>query len=274
MWPKIRFDPIKLFDLQISDLLLHDTYFVKLMLYGDTNGKTILDELGSDFFIGLQNAPDVLSYFCEVCPEKENDLRIAAKNTEIESAEKIKIAEERVLRYLQWNLGMTKNPAIWDALPWSAWDPKEIYKHVEIKGKKIIDIGAGTGQVSLRCAPYADFVYALEPVARLRRYIDRKLSAAGFKNFQTLNGVLQSIPLKENSIDIGIISSGSFGWYPNEELKEIERVIRPHGTMLMLAVCSWKNKETINLLRKNGYEEIEFALPTEEPSPSFIKEFI
>ena len=78
----------------------------------------------------------------------------------------------------------------------------------------VLDIGAGTGQATLRCAPYAERVFALEPVAVLREYIERKMSAHGFHNVTTLNGILERVPLADDAVDAAILTNGSFGWKP------------------------------------------------------------
>ena len=185
----------------------------------------------------------------------------------------IRKAEMKVLlASCPWNLGMAKSPAVWDALPWSYWDPSVVYDRVELKDKVILDVGAGTGQVTIRCAPYARLIWALEPVKRLRQYIEKKMNAAGFRNVQTLNGLLESVPLEDDSIDISILSSGSFGWNPDAELNELERVTKSEGTILMLAPCNFDNKELLSKISgKSGYKPFDFEIPGDGKKPAFIK---
>lgn len=223
VWPIIRFDVFKLFDLHVRDILLQDPYFVRASMPG-------YEQLGDEFFIGLLNAPDVVGCFCEVCPGRAEWLREGIDRARPQPPERIREAEARVLAAsFPWNLGMAKSPEIWDALPWSYWDPSAIYDRVELKDKVVLDVGAGTGQVTIRCAPYAKLVWVLEPVARLRLYIERKMAAAGFTNVRTLDGVLEAVPLEDASVDVSILSNGSFGWSPGKELQELERVTRAGG---------------------------------------------
>lgn len=267
MWPHIKFDPLKLFNLQIGDLIFQDPYYVRLTIEGE------YQKLGDDLFIGFLNVPDVVDYFCTVCPEKAEWLRKGISRLSPQESERIKKAETRVLNAsCPWNLGMVKSPAIWDALPWGYWNPSIIYDKVELKDKIVLDVGAGTGQVSIRCAPFAKLIYALEPVGRLRQYIKQKMSAAGFKNVQTLNGLLEAIPLEIDSIDISILSSGSFGWNPDAELEELERVTKAEGTILMLAPCNFDNKELLSKIkRRGGYDTFDFEIPCDGKKPAFIK---
>lgn len=256
MWPIIRFDAVKLFDLTVRDLLLQDPYFIRLSM-------ATCERLGDDFFIGLLNAPDVVGYFCEVCPDRQQWLREGIERVRQQPPERIRDAEARVVdASCPWNLGMAKSPETWDALPWSYWDPSAIYDRVELSGKVVLDVGAGTGQVTLRCAPYANLVWALEPVACLRRYIERKMDAAGFTNVRTLAGVLEAVPLPDDSVDAAILSSGSFGWNPEKELLELDRVTKPGGTILMLGPCNYGNEAILSAIESvGGYEPFDFEVP-------------
>lgn len=267
MWPRIKFDPIKLFSLQINDLLFQDSYFVRLTMEGN------YVQLGDDLFIGLLNVPDVVAYFCQVCPQRADWLREGVNRVRPQEPDRIREAEARVLAAsCPWNLGMAKAPEIWDALPWSYWNPSEIYDRVELKDKIVLDVGVGTGQVTIRCAPYARMVWALEPVARLRQYIERKMYAAGFTNVHTLSGILEAVPLEDASVDVAILSNGSFGWNPEKELQELERVTRLSGTILMLGPCNFNDERILSKIRSaGGYEPFEFEVPCDGKKPAFIK---
>lgn len=267
MWPRIKFEPMKLFDLKVKDLLFQDPYFVRLTM------EESYPQLEDDLFIGLLNVPDVVDYFCEVYPQRAEWLREGSKRVRDEDPEQIRKTEERVLAASSpWNLGMAKSPEIWDALPWSYWDPTVIYDRVELKDKIVLDVGAGTGQVTIRCAPYAKLVWALEPVARLRQYIGRKMDAAGLANVRTLCGILEKVPLEDSSVDVAILSNGSFGWNPEKELQELERVTKIGGTILMLAPCNSDDEKTLSQIHNaGGYEPFDFEIPCQGKKPAFIK---
>ena len=266
MWPTIRFDVLELFDLHVGDLLLQDPYFVRASM-------SEYEDLGDEFFIGLLSSPDVVEYLCEICPERVDWLRDGIERLRPQPPESVREAERNVLEAsCPWNLGMAKSPETWDALPWSYWDPSAIYDRVELSGKVVLDVGAGTGQVTLRCAPYARLVWALEPVARLRRYVERKMAAAGFTNVRTLAGVLEAVPLPDDSIDAAILSSGSFGWTPEKELAELDRITKPGGTILMLGPCNYGNEAILSAIEgAGGYEPFEFEVPCDGIKPAFVK---
>lgn len=265
MWPRLRFDPIRLFDLHIEDLLKQDPHFVRLSV-------PAYRELGDELFVGLREFPSVVGYLCEACPEIAGWLREGVENGPQRPLPEVRSAEARVIEAsMPWNLGMAKSPATWDALPWSYWDPSAIYDRVDLAGKTVLDVGAGTGQVTLRCAPYAETVYALEPIAVLRRYIEHKMGAAGFGNVRTVAGVLDALPLEDGSVDVAVLSNGSFGWSPDDELRELERVTKRSGTILMLGPCNYSRSEILLKIRQACYEEFEFEVPCDGVKPGFVK---
>jgi hypothetical protein len=266
MWPLIKFDPVKLFELGVRDLLLQDPYYVRLTL------ERSYPDLGDDFFVGLLDAPEVAAYFAEACPERAAWLSAGIARVRGAEPDAIRAAEARLVEAsYPWNLGMAKAPEIWDGLPWHHWDPAEIYDRVELDGRAVLDVGAGTGQVAIRCAPYADVVWALEPVARLRRYVEKKMEAAGFANVRTLDGVLEAAPLEDSSVDVAVACS-SFGWNPEKELAELERVVKPGGAILMLAPTNYGHEEILSPIRRaGGYEEFDFDVPGDGKKPAFLK---
>jgi SAM-dependent methyltransferase len=263
-WPFIKFNAVRLFDLRISDLVCHDPYFVRMSL------DDAWRDMGDEFFIALLDAPEVVACFCEVCPDYAKWIKDGIAKVSPQKPSQIREAEAKLLKN-DWNLGMAKSPEIWDALPWSYWNPAAIYKHIDLRDKVILDIGAGTGQVSLRCAPFAKKVFALEPVARLRKYIERKMSTYGLLNVQTLDGVLAKIPLKNNEIDACILSNGSFGWQPRKELREMERVTKSGGIILMLGPCNFNNDKILDPIHKAGYKAFDFEVPCNGMKPGFVK---
>lgn len=264
-WSRLRFDPVRLFDLHVEDILLQDPYFVRASM-GRYRG------MGDDLFIALRDYAEVVGYLSEACPEDAAWLREGVTGVSARTAGEVRLAKARLLEEsMPWNLGMAKCPAAWDALPWSYWDPSAIYDRVDLAGKTVLDVGAGTGQVTLRCAPYAELIYALEPVSRLRRYIERKMGAAGLENVRTLAGVLEAVPLEDGAVDVAVISNGSFGWNPDKELAELDRVTRPSGMILMLAPCNYGCEEIISKIRAAGYEEFEIEIPCDGVKPAFVK---
>jgi len=97
----------------------------------------------------------------------------------------------------------------------------------------VADVGAGSGRIAFLVAPYVQTVYAVEPVASFRSYMKEKAAKKGLNNLFVMDGTLDSIPLPDGSLDV-LITSNAIGWNLKEELKEIERVIKPGGHSIHL----------------------------------------
>src|SRR5207237_9000996 len=74
----------------------------------------------------------------------------------------------------------------------------------------VLDVGAGSGRLTLPCAARAAEVLALEPAAGLRRELAAKLQRCGIANVRIIAGSDQAIPLPAGSVDV-TVSCGDFG---------------------------------------------------------------
>ncbi|MDE2990262.1 MAG: GNAT family N-acetyltransferase [Chloroflexota bacterium] len=272
-WPRLGLDPIRMFDLRLSDLLHLNTYFVNTFLEDERGNCGLLREFGDRLYAALMPLPDVVDHFSKASPGFRAGLREAEAHPLELSPEELRSTQEAILQRCAWNVGMAKSPATWDALPWGHWDPREIHDRADVRSRVVLDIGAGTGQATLRCAPYAERVFALEPVGVLRKYIERKMSAHGFRNVTTIDGLLERVPLAANAVDVAILTNGSFGWKPDDELREIDRVVRRGGTALMLAPCRPSDSEILDRIRRAGYDAFDLEMPTMGTFPGFIKRY-
>lgn len=136
-----------------------------------------------------------------------------------------------------WEIGdliiYNKHPALFDAQAPIHWEIDEITSITPLEGKVIADVGAGSGRIAFLVAPYAQSIYAVEPVASFRSFIKEKARKKSLKNLFVMDGTLDDIPLPNSSLDI-LITSNAMGWNLQRELEEIERVIRPGGDIIHL----------------------------------------
>ena len=126
-----------------------------------------------------------------------------------------------------------KYPELYDARANFAWDLEEIISAKSLKGKTVIDAGAGTGRLAFMAAPFAETVFAVEPVTSHRRFIKDKAANKDVKNLFVMDGFLDSIPLPDNSADV-LMTSNAIGWNFENELKEIERVLKTNACAIHL----------------------------------------
>jgi len=126
-----------------------------------------------------------------------------------------------------------KYPGVYDEQSGLIWEMSELSSVTSLQGKTILDAGAGTGRLAFLVAPVADTVYAMEPVGNMRRFVREKASRIKAKNLFAINGFLDSIPLPDNSVDV-LMTSNAIGWNLEDELVEIERVLRQNGHAIHL----------------------------------------
>src|SRR5207245_10842337 len=70
-----------------------------------------------------------------------------------------------------------------------------ILAELPIEAVTVLDVGAGSGRLTLPCAARAAEVLALEPAAGLRRELAAKLQRCGIANVRIIAGSDQAIPL-------------------------------------------------------------------------------
>ena len=125
-----------------------------------------------------------------------------------------------------------KFPEAYDTQAFQNWDFHEVVTSLTpLEDRVVIDGGAGTGRVALEAAQTADQVFAVEPVSRLRQFIREKATRANLKNLFVVDGFLHDIPLPDGFADV-LITSQAIGWRLEDELKEIERVVKKGGFII------------------------------------------
>jgi ubiquinone/menaquinone biosynthesis C-methylase UbiE len=125
-----------------------------------------------------------------------------------------------------------KFPEVYDTQAFHNWNfHKVVTSTTPLEDRMVIDGGAGTGRVALEAAQTAAQVFAIEPVSRLRQFIRAKAAGANLKNLFVVDGFLHDIPLPDGFADV-LITSQAIGWRLEDELEEIERVVKKGGAII------------------------------------------
>jgi protein-L-isoaspartate O-methyltransferase len=141
-------------------------------------------------------------------------------------------AEMTVLRALEDLVVYALDPAAYDAQPLLGWDSAELTRLADFAGATVIDVGSGTGRLALTVAPTARTVYAVEPVANLRHYLRLKARRLGLDNVYVVDGLITAIPFPPAFADV-TMGGHVFGDDPPAEYRELARVTRPGGLMIL-----------------------------------------
>jgi ubiquinone/menaquinone biosynthesis C-methylase UbiE len=211
-----------------ADLEIEDLYLLEAFQIGYLPGW--LPE--AEFSKVLHAYPAIKRFLAKRNPDVASYLdRLTAQYRPAASTNALAIAADRIVWTIADLLVYSKCPEIYDRLAFHDWDWDEVTSITSLEGKTVIDAGSGTGRVALKAARNARLVFAVEPVARLRRFIQEKAVTEGLRNLFVIDGFSHAIPLPDGFADV-LITSHALGWRLDDELREFERVVRAGGHII------------------------------------------
>ena len=93
-------------------------------------------------------------------------------------------------------------------------------------GRRILDLGAGTGKLTAALLARGGEVVAVEPDARMRNELHRALP-----DVRALAGSAEDIPLPDGAVDV-VVAGNALHWFDMERAgPEIARVLAPGGAL-------------------------------------------
>ena len=213
------------FTLVPEDLLLLETFQIKYLpeRVAKQEFATLLSEYPVVQRFLLAKYPPIASFLNTLQAE------IAAPGEKDQILEQCEEALWEIADLIIYN----KNPEIYDRDTKIHWDIGEISDITPLEGRTVADVGAGSGRIAFMIAPSAQTVFAVEPISSFRSLMKEQAEKQGVKNLFVVDGTLDSIPLPDDTLDI-LITSNAIGWNLTEELREIERVIKPGGYAIHL----------------------------------------
>lgn len=212
----------------------------------------------------LQAHPAVQWYFQQLCPPMidyvKACLSLAKANP---NSYEVRQAEVAVMSRIQDWLVYALDPDIYDKLEFMGWDDQSLLGMADFKSKTVLDIGSGTGRLAFTVAPQAEMVYAVEPIANLRRYLWKKREELGVDNVFPIDGSLTQIPFPDDFADI-IMAGHVFGDAGEAEYTELRRVTRDGGMILLHPGTNLTTEnQTHRFLMNTGFKWDTFEEPGE-----------
>jgi SAM-dependent methyltransferase len=164
---------------------------------------------------------------------------------------------------LAWELLYRLEPGLYDRLASAErlhpgvidWLPRGV--------DQIVEVGAGTGRLTMRLIERGRRVVAVEPALPLRRILRRKVAAAGgAERVRLMHGYFDQLALPDDFATL-VVSCSAFTPSPahggEAGLSEMERVCGPNGCVAII----WPNH--LDWLAARGYRYLSF------PGPMFVE---
>lgn len=123
-----------------------------------------------------------------------------------------------------------------------------VLSKVDIKNKICIDLGCGTGFISLTLAKSAEIVFSLDNSRNMLKEISKSIEKENIKNIYPIKGAMEDIPLFDNSID-RIFTNMALHHVENakKSINEMYRILKNYGTIVISDIeehnGSWAKEE-------------------------------
>jgi SAM-dependent methyltransferase len=157
---------------------------------------------------------------------------------------------------LAWELLYRLEPELYERLVTAerlhpsvlAWLPRDV--------DRIVEVGAGTGRLTLELVERAREVLAIEPAGPLRQILTQKLLRAPHGDrARVASGFFDDLPVGDDYADLVVACSAltpAAGHGGEAGLAEMERVCRPGGRVVIV----WPNE--LRWLAAHGYRHVSF----------------
>lgn len=103
----------------------------------------------------------------------------------------------------------------------------------------VLDLGCGAGHVSFTVAPNVAHVVAYDLSPRMLETVSSAAKDKGLDNISTRQGVAESLPFDDASMDVVISRYSAHHWQDvGQALREVKRVLKPGGEAIFIDVVS------------------------------------
>lgn len=135
--------------------------------------------------------------------------------------------------------------------------PRAIDQIIDVNGLDVLDLGAGTGRLTLLLAPRVKSIRAFDASAEMLRVCRERLIASGLSNWQVDVADHRQLPVPNHSADLAVSGwSVSYLAVWNQEngqaeldtwLAEMKRVLHKDGMIILLESLGTGNEEPVRL---------------------------
>jgi SAM-dependent methyltransferase len=167
------------------------------------------------------------------------------------------LGDPRTDPVLAWELLYRLEPALYDRLVTAERLHPGIIDWLPRTGDRIVEVGAGTGRLTLHLVDRAPEIVAVEPARQLREILQHKLDAVSCgSRVRVVHGFFDELPLPDGFAGL-VLACSAFTPDPahggDAGLAEMERVCMPGGRVVII----WPNN--MSWLSARGYEHVSFG---------------
>lgn len=160
---------------------------------------------------------------------------------------------------LAWELLYRLEPRLYDRLSKAERIHPAILHWLPARLGRVVEVGAGTGRLTVELVTRCEHLIAVEPALTLRALLAERLGAVGASaDVHIVNGVFEALPLPDASADM-VVACSALTPEPahggDAGLAEMERVCAPGGRLVII----WPNH--LDWLRLRGFRYESFPGP-------------
>lgn len=141
--------------------------------------------------------------------------------------------------------------------------PRAVDEIINVEGLDVVDLGAGTGRLTLMLAPRARSISSFDISDHMLEVTRARLKALGLNNWRVEVADHRSVPLADDSVDL-VVSGWSVSylavWNPDswraeleKWLGEIKRILRQSGHIVLFESLGTGNESPIQLPHLESY---------------------
>jgi SAM-dependent methyltransferase len=156
---------------------------------------------------------------------------------------------------LVWQLLYRLEPELYDRLARAERLHPAVLDWLPGSVGRAVEVGAGSGRLTVEIAPRCELLLAVEPAAALRGLLRRRLAERRFHHVAVRSGFVDDLPVPSGWAEL-VVAASAFtperAHGGDEGLAELERVAAPGG----LVVIVWPNH--LDWLGERGYRHLSF----------------
>ena len=152
----------------------------------------------------------------------------------------------------------------------------------------IADLGAGEGMISQLLAERAQKVYCIDRSKSMVRFGFEMAKKNGLSNLNYKLGDLEKVPLKDNTVDLALMSQSlHHAERPNVALQEALRILKPGGQLIVIDLkqhqfekarqlygdrwLGFAENELYSLIKESGFQKAKVEIVAKENSEPFFE---